>query len=396
MPYNFDQIIDRRHTNSVKWTTYPADVLPMWVADMDFAAPPPILDALRRTVDHGVLGYEFPRRALLEAVAGRMEHLYGWHVDPDAVIPVPGLVTGFNIAAAIVSSPGDGILLQPPVYFPFFKVSENLGLVQQDAPLQVVKEQHTLRYEVDFTVFEQAIHSQGARTKTFLLCNPHNPTGNAYDQATLERMAEIALREGMLVCSDEIHSELLLGDSRHIPIAALSPDIEAQSVTLIAASKTFNVAGLFTGFAIVPDPELRARYKHEVERLTLHTNSLGQIAAEVAFSGACDDWLEELKAYLTANRDLVVSFVREALPGIRTTVPEATYLAWLDFGDWMRERGISGSPHEFLLREGKVALNEGAAFGAGGEGFVRLNFGCPRPLLEEGLERIARAVRQYR
>ncbi len=392
MAYNFDQIIDRRNTNSIKWTAYPSDVLPMWVADMDFAAPPPILDALRRAVDHGVLGYEFPRRRLLEAVAERMETLYGWQVDPEAVIPVPGLVTGFNVAAAIAASPGDGILLQPPVYFPFFKVSKNLGLVQQEAPLAVVKGDHTVHYEVDFDIFEHAVHSRGARSKVFLLCNPHNPTGNAYAQDVLERMAEIALREGMLVCSDEIHSELLLGDTRHVPIATLGPEIEAQSVTLVAASKTFNVAGLFTGFAIVPNETLRARYKHEVERLTLHTNSLGQIAAEVAFSGVCDDWLAEVKAYLTANRDFVVSFVRDELPGIRVTVPQATYLAWLDFGDWMRAHGVEGSPHEFLLREGKVALNDGAAFGAGGEGFVRLNFGCPRALLEEGLERIRRAV----
>ncbi len=392
MAFDFDTIIDRRQTNSFKWTSFPEDVLPMWVADMDFAAPPPVLDALRRTIEHGVLGYEFPRRRLLESVAGRMERLYGWRVDPDAVIPVPGLVTGFNIAAAIVSSPKDGILVQPPVYFPFLKVHENLNLTRQDAPLAAVRGEHTLHYEVDFEIFENAVHSHGAKTKTFLLCNPHNPTGIAYSRETLERMAEICLREDILICSDEIHSELLLGGTRHIPIATLSPDVEARSVTLVAASKTFNVAGLFTGFAIVPDETLRARYKHEVERMTLHTNSLGQIAAEVAFSGICDDWLEEVNAYLTANRDYVVEFVRSELLGIRVTVPQATYLAWLDFGDWIREHGIAVSPHEFLLKEGKIALNDGATFGAGGENFVRLNFGCPRATLEEGLNRIKKAV----
>jgi cystathionine beta-lyase len=392
MPFDFDKIIDRRQTNSFKWTSYPEDVLPMWVADMDFAAPEPVLDALRRAVNHGVLGYEFPRRRLKESVAALMERLYNWRVDPDAVLPVPGLVTGFNIAAAIVSSAGDGILVQPPVYFPFLKVHENLTLVRQDAPLVAVREEHTLHYEVDFDIFDHAIHSNNARTKTFLLCNPHNPTGVAYDRETLERMAERCLREDILLCSDEIHSELLLGETKHIPIATLSPEVEAKSVTLVAASKTFNVAGLFTGFAIVPEKTLRARYQHEIERMTLHVNSLGQIAAEVAFSGVCDDWLAEVNAYLTANRDYVVDFVRSELPGIRVTVPQATYLAWLDFGDWMRERGISESPHEFLLKNGKIALNDGATFGTGGEGFVRLNFGCPRALLEEGLSRIKRAV----
>jgi len=166
MPFDFDKIIDRRQTNSFKWTSYPEDVLPMWVADMDFAAPEPVLDALRRAVNHGVLGYEFPRRRLKESVAARMEGLYNWRVDPDAVLPVLGLVTGFNIAAAIVSSAGDGILVQPPVYFPFLKVHENLTLVRQDAPLVAVREEHTLHYEVDFDIFDHAIHSNNARTRT--------------------------------------------------------------------------------------------------------------------------------------------------------------------------------------------------------------------------------------
>jgi cystathionine beta-lyase len=371
MPYNFDTIIDRRATNSIKWTKYPEDVLPLWVADMDFLTPQPVLDALQTALVAGVLGYEMPSRPLFESVAARMEALYGWKIDPDMVVATPGIVSGFNAAARAVSAAGDGILMQPPVYFPFLKVHENLGLTRQFAQLVKVTDDQLIHYEINIDAFEAAIDSESAKTRMFLMCNPHNPTGNAFTERQLSLMAEVCLRHDVLICSDEIHNELLLEDTKHIPIATLSPELAQRTITLVAPSKTFNTAGLFCGFAIIPNPDLRARYQKAVEQMTLHVNSLGQVAAQIAFSGTCDDWLTEVLAYLTANRDFLAQFMQENLPEIRFTVPEATYLAWLDCNP--------------LLDDAKVALNDGSEFGSGGEGFVRLNFACPRSLLERAL-----------
>ena len=388
MLYNFDTVIDRRASNSIKWTKYPADILPMWVADMDFLTPKPILDALHTALEHGVLGYELASPALLESVAARMYKLYRWEIDPDMVIATPGIVSGFNAAARAVCAPGEGILMQPPVYFPFLSVHENVGIARQLAPLVKETDGGILQYTIDFDAFEAALGSDDARTRIFLLCNPHNPTGNAFTRGQLSRLAEICLQHDVVICSDEIHSELLLGDTKHIPIATLSPEIAARSITLIAPSKTFNTAGLFCGFAIVPDPGIRERYKKAVEQMTLHVNSLGYVAALAAFSGACDDWLAELRAYLTTNRDFLVEYVKSKLPDLPLTAPDTTYLAWLDCNPLLASGKITGSPFDFFLKEAKVALSDGAQFGPGGEGFVRLNFGCPRSLLDQALSQM--------
>ena len=392
MTYNFDSIIERRGTNSIKWRQYPQDVLPLWVADMDFAAPEPIRAALMRVVEQGVLGYDFPTKELRETVAARMQMLYGWQVSPDAVVATPGVVAGFTIAAHTLCMAGQGILVQPPVYPPFLKVHGNAGLVRQDAPLALEVGGASLRYAVDFVVFQQAVHFAGARTGMFLLCNPHNPTGQVYTKDDLERMADICLRNDISICSDEIHSEILLGGTKHIPIAALDPEIADHTITLIAPSKTFNIPGLFCGFAIIPNKDLLERYKKTVERMAMHVSSPGLVAAQVAFSGTCDAWLAALCAYLTGNRDFLVEFVRDELNGIRTTIPDATYLAWLDCTKQVKSGIISGSPYEFFLKSAKVALNDGREFGSGGEGFVRLNFGCPHATLVEALARMKSAI----
>lgn len=392
MPTNFDKVIDRRASNSIKWNAFPEDVLPMWVADMDFAAPQPILDALQATLEHGVLGYEFKTDVLRANVAKRMQKLYNWQISAEDVVPVPGLVTGFNIAARITSKPGSGILIQPPVYFPFMKVQKNTGTVTQVAELKKVTHGTTLHHEVDWEVFENAIHSNDAQTSMFLLCNPHNPTGTIYSDEELQRMVEICKQEDILICSDEIHSELLLDGAKHTPIASLSPEAGQRTITLIAASKTFNIAGLFVGFAVIENEEIRTKFKAELEKLTFHTNSLGHIASEVAFSGACDGWLDEARAYLTANRDFLVEYVTENLPGVRVSKPAATFLAWLDFNELLEQGKVTLPLQDFFSEKGKVAFNEGAAFGPGGEGFIRLNFGCPRETLVDGLERIKKAI----
>ncbi len=392
MFYDFDKIIDRRATNSIKWQKYPQDVLPLWVADMDFAAPDPIRIALQRAVEQAVLGYESPSRELREIVAARMQTLYGWQVSPQAVVATPGVVAGFTAACNAVCTSGQGLLVQPPVYPPFLKVHAAAGLLRQDAPLTVESSGSQLSYSVDFDVFQKAVDSAGAQTGMFLLCNPHNPTGQAYSKADLTRMADICLKGNMVICSDEIHSELLLDGSKHTPIAALDPEIADRTITLVAPSKTFNVPGLFCGFAIIPNADLLARYTKTVECMAMHVSSLGLVAAQVAFSGDCDEWLAALRLYLAANRDFLVEFVRSGLAGIKTTVSEATYLAWLDCTSLVNSGRITGTPYEFFLRQAKVALNEGREFGPGGEGFVRLNFGCPRCTLAEALGRMKTAL----
>lgn len=394
MANSFDQVYDRRGTQSLKWTRYGTDVLPLWVADMDFPAPEPARQALRRALEHGIFGYEMPSRRLAEVVAGRMQHLYGWAVSPEAVVATPGIVAGFHAAARALCNPGQGVLVQPPVYPPFLHVPEHTNTMSQLAPLVQANQSHTLRYEIDWQAFEAALNSKGVRTGMFLLCHPHNPTGQSYRRADLERMAELCLRNRTFICSDEVHSELLLGGSKHLPLASLAPEIAEQTITLVSPSKTFNLVGLFCGFALIPNADLRARYRKVLQDGALHVNSLGLIAAEAAFSGACESWLEGLRQYLTGNRDLVVEFVRQHLPGVRVTVPEATYLAWLDFGELMRQRRFNASPYEFLLEQAKVALNPGADFGPGAEDFVRLNFGCPRATLTDALHGIRDALLQ--
>lgn len=388
MSDSFDTFIDRRSTNSIKWTRYPEDVLPLWVADMDFKTPQPVLDALQRAIEQGVLGYEIPSRNLYETVAARMDRLYGWKIEPDMVVATPGIVSAFNAAARAVCAPGEGVLMQPPVYFPFLRVHENIGLVRQYAPLVKRIAGNILEYAIDFDSFDTILGSIDARPRLFLLCNPHNPTGHDFSREELSRLAEMCLRHNVIICSDEIHSELLLGGTQHTPVATLSPEVEANTITLIAPSKTFNTAGLFCGFAIIPNPELRQRYQKTVEHMTLHVNSLGQVAAQAAFSGACDGWLEDALAYLTANRDFMLEFMEENLPEIRLTAPDATFMTLMDCNLLLESGRITGAPFEYFLEKARVALVDGADFGPGGEGTVRLNFGCPRSLLEQALSRI--------
>jgi len=359
---------------------------------MDFLTPEPILAALQTFLEQGILGYEAPSPALYETVAARMDRLYNWKIEPDMIVATPGIVSGFNAAARAVCKPGEGVLMQPPVYFPFLAVHENFELTRQFAPLVNVTDGNIVHYEIDYDAFEAAIGSDGAPTSMFLLSNPHNPTGNAFTQEQLSRMAEICLRHNVIICSDEIHSELLLDGAQHIPIATLSPEIAERTITLIAPSKTFNTAGLFCGFAIISNPEMREQYIKATSQMTFHVNSMGQVAAQTAFSGVCDDWLKEVLAYLTTNRDFVVEYVQENMPEMRLTVPDATYLGWLDCKPLLESGKITGNPFEFFLNEAKVAFSNGAEFGPGGEGFVRLNFACPRSTLEDALERMRKSL----
>jgi cystathionine beta-lyase len=236
--------------------------------------------------------------------------------------------------------------------------------------------------------FAAAFHSRDARTRMFLFCHPHNPLGRVFTRQELQQMADICLQNEAIIVSDEIHSELQLEESRHIPVAALSPVIADKSITLIAASKTFNTAGLFSAFAIIPNNELRTRYQKTNDEITGHVSSVGLVASEAAFSGECDDWLAELRVYLKENRDFVVDYLTENFPEAKFTVPQATYLQWIDFGEYVKTGKMDKPPFEYFLENAKVALSSGKAFGEGCENYVRFNFGSPRQRVAEGLERM--------
>ncbi len=384
MTYDFDELIDRHCTESAKWHRYDRDVLPMWVADMDFRSPEPVIQALRERVDHGVFGYGTEPPELREVVVDRLADLYDWQVSSEDLIFVPGVVTGFNLACWAVTSPADGVLMQTPAYPPILDAPPNARLAPDGMELT---RQPDGRYTVDFAALGEAITE---RTRIFILCNPQNPVGRVFQRDELERMAAICLRHNIVICSDEIHCDLVFQGKRHLPIASLDPEIASQTITLMAPSKTYNMAGLHCSVAIVQNPELRASLKAARAGLVPDVNIMGYVAALAAYRDG-QPWLDHLLTYLESNLDYLVQAVDD-LPGINMARPEATHLGWLD----CLQSGIPGNPHRFFLQEAKVALNDGSTFGKGGEGFVRLNFGCPRATLVEALDRIQSALSTLR
>jgi cystathionine beta-lyase len=294
---------------------------------------------------------------------------------------VPGVVVGFTLACHAFGGPGDAVLVQPPVYMPFLSAPAQAGRQRQDAPLALRADGS---YEIDWEGFEAAITE---RTKLFLLCNPHNPAGRVWRRDELARMAEICLRHGVAICSDEIHCDLVFSPHAHVPMASLAPEVARATITLMAPSKTFNIAGLTASFAIIQDPALRRAYLGARQGLVAWVNLLGMVAAEAAYRHG-QPWLDDLLVTLDGNRRLLADTLARDLPGLRMALPEATYLAWLD----CRGAGIPGNPGKFFLEKARVALNDGEAFGPGGEGFVRLNFGCTRDVLAEALARMAGAL----
>ena len=381
MTYDFDRLVDRRHTDSSKWQKYGPDVVPLWVADMDFQSPEPVIRALRERVEHGVFGYlALEQPEFHELFADRLLKRYNWRVSPDAVVLIPGVIPGFNVAGRVLAAPGDGLILQTPVYPPILRAASSIGLTREEAPLA---RRPDGSYAPDLDAFVAAIRE---RTRFFLLCNPHNPVGRVFSRDELTRLAEVCLRRGLAIVADEIHCELTLDGQRHTPIASLAPEISERTITLMAPSKTFNLAGLKCSVAIIPNAALREKFVAGRVDLVQTVNVLGYAAAFAAYRDG-QPWLDELLRYLEANRDFVVEYVRARLPGVAVAPPEATYLAWLD----CRNAGPAApDPFTFFLEKARVALSDGALFGAGG--FVRLNFGCPRSILTEALDRMSLAL----
>ena len=383
MKYDFDHYIERCNTNSQKWERFDEDVLPLWVADMDFVSPEPVVRALQERVAHGIFGYPDASAVpeLYEAVQARLSTLYGWDVASEDILFLPGVVTGFNMACHAIGEAGDGVLVQPPVYSHFLSAPGSAGRACQCAEVTL----DGRRYEIDFDLFEGAIAD---RTRLFLFCNPHNPVGRVYTPGELGKLAEICLRHDVVICSDEIHCDLVFSGHRHTPIATLAPEIARRTITLMAPSKTFNIAGLKCSFAVVQNPGLKARFCASRKGLVSSVNLLGYTAALVAYREG-HEWLEQVLVYLEANRDLLRQYVAVHLPGVRMVDLEGTYLAWLD----CRDTPIADRPAVFFLEEARVALNEGETFGPGGAGFARLNFACPRSTLVQALERMSMAFK---
>jgi cystathionine beta-lyase len=344
---------------------------------MDFPAPPAVLNALHERVAHGIFGYGGVTAELSETICDRLWKHYHWTVTPDQLLFLPGLVSGLNVSCRAVCPPNTGVLVQTPIYPPFLSAPVNQGLHLNIAELTVTRSNQWLHYSIDYNAFEAAIQSH---TRLFMLCNPHNPVGRCYTREELISLAEICTRNDLIICSDEIHCDLMLGNSSHLPIATLSPEIAKRCITLMAPSKTFNIAGLYCGFAIIQNPSLRKRYQLAAQGIVPQVNLLGFTAALAAYKN-CETWHKELMIYLNGNRNFFIDYVQEHLPMLRTTIPEGTFLAWLDCS----ATGIIGNQHEFFLHLAKVALNDGQRFGQGGSDFVRLNFGCSRSTLTQAL-----------
>lgn len=380
MPFDFDTPIDRANSDSQKWRKYAGrDVLPLWVADMDFAAPPAVLEALHQRVAHGVMGYAKPLPSINDAVVEYCSRLYRWDIDPAWIVWLPGLVVGLNVAAAAIGEPGDEILTATPVYPPFMSAPTH----QHRRAVLVPMVQRGARWELDFEALERAVTP---RTRALFFCSPHNPVGRAFSRAELQQVAEFCERHQLVLVSDEIHCDLILDDTPHVPLASLDPALARRTITLMAPSKTYNIAGLGCSFAIIPDAKLRLDFARAMRGIVPDVNVLALVAGEAALRHG-EEWRQALLTYLRGNRDLIESSVaRGELPGITMTHVEATYLAWLDVG----ALGLANTS-AFFESHG-LGFSDGAPFGAPKDRFVRFNFGCRRALVEEALSRLRRAL----
>lgn len=381
MENNLDTKLNLRGGDGLKWNIYKKDVIPMWVADMDWRSPEPMIDALRERVEHGVFGYpgqKAPR--LKKTFIERMWRLYHWRIKPEEIVLRPGGVPCFNIAAHAFGKPGDDILVQNPAYPPMRMAPKWAGRKRTIAPMVP----RNGRYEIDFKALEAAITD---KTRLFIFCNPHNPTGRMFTKPELERMGNICAKHNVVILCDEIHSDLIL-DGKHVPLASISKKIAKQTITLYAPSKTFNVPGLTCCLAVIQDKKIRKQFEKSCPGIFPLVNIFGLVAAEAAYR-AGDEWLADVRNYLRANREYMLKYIKKNMPGVKILKPQGTYLAWLD----CRKLNLKDKPYKFFLKKAKVALVDGHHFGDGYEQFVRLNYSCPRSVLEEALGRMSKAIK---
>jgi cysteine-S-conjugate beta-lyase len=386
---SFDEVVDRRGTGSLKWDgmhkrfgVEGPDLLPMWVADTEFRTPEPVVEALVRRARHGLFGYSAATAAYFEAIHGWLRRRHGWDVKEEWIAATPGVVCAVNLLIRTLTDRGDGVVIQPPVYYPFQRGIEDNGCRVLVNRLHLDGQ----RYRMDLEDLERKLPD----AKLLILCSPHNPVGRVWSADELRTLGELCLRHGVIVVSDEIHFDLVLSGHAHTVFATLSPELAQQSVVCTAASKTFNLPGLQPAISVIPNPRLRRDFAHTLRACGIPQPNAFCLEAVTAAYTHGEDWLVELLAYLEGNVDLLCRFVATEIPQVRVVRPEGTFLAWLD----CRALGLDpGALEQVLLSKGRLVLSQGHTFGAGGEGFVRINLGCPRSMLEDGLGRLARAVR---
>ncbi len=398
MKYDFDHVMAGRGTDSLKWGKVERmfgdeNVLPMWIADMDFPVARPITEALKRRIEYEIYGYTFPSSSLIEAVVDRMQRKYDWKIEPEWVVFTPGVTSALHVAVKAFTCTGDDVIVQEPVYYPFFPAIRNNGCHIANNQLRLIHG----HYEIDFDELESKFNPKAgmmpspSRARMMILCNPHNPVGRVWTREELIRMGEIILRNNAVMVSDEIHCELLFKGSTHIPFASISREFEQCSVICMAPSKTFNLAGLHASSIIIPNDELRSKFAEASDGIMSSVNILGLTAMEAAYRNG-DEWLEQLLSYLQGNLEFLMQYLKERIPKIKAIKPEGTCLVWLD----CRELGLNPMNLRAIMREkARVGIDDGFLFGSSGDGFQRINVACPRSILEEALKRIAKAVNDY-
>ncbi len=381
--YDFNEIVPRKGTNCLKYDALANyfgsdDILPLWVADMDFKTPDFIVEAIKERAEHEIFGYSFRPDSYFDAVIGWMKRRHDWDIQKEWISFSPGVVAGLTIAVEAFSNPGDEVIVQPPVYFPFFECVKGTQRKMVENPLKI----ENGRYTFDLEDLKSKITEN---TKLLLLCNPQNPGGMVWTREELTALTDICLANDIMIISDEIHSDLIFEDRKHIPISSISEEVAQNCMVCMAPSKTFNVAGLSSSLVIIPNKRKFTAYERKlgVGHLGMG-NIFGSIALEAAYAKG-DEWLEQMLDYLWENYLFLEEFIAKNLPRVQVMKPEATYLVWLDFSDYgMKNEALS----KFASEQAKVALNDGGRFGAGGDGWLRINIGCPKSMLEEALERL--------
>ncbi len=381
MIYDFDTEISRENTSCYKYDLREKifgqkDVIPMWVADMDFPTPPFIIEAIKERLKHEILGYTYIPDSFYEAITGWITRRHNWPVKKEWISFSPGVVPALNLLVMAFTAPSDTIIIQPPVYFPFFSAVRNHGRKLLLNPLRYEKGS----YHIDF---ENLLHIIDERVKMLILCSPHNPTGNVWKKEELLQLSEICMKRNILIVSDEIHCDIVYPGNRHIPLASLSDDIARNTITCMAASKTFNIAGLSTSYLIIPDGKLKKKYDTILDYVHVGSgNIFGFTALEAAYNHG-DEWLNQLMVYLKGNLDLLLDFFKSNIPIIKPVTPEATYMVWLD----CHAMNMSSKElQQFMIGKAKLGLSNGNLFGENGEGFQRINIACPKRILMKALE----------
>ena len=397
MKYDFDQLCDRDKTDCLKWDMMESifgsgDLLPLWVADMDLPVAKPIIDALKKRVEHPFYGYTKPGSSVINSVVERMKRKFNWDISPEWIVFTPGVVPALHVAVRSLTHPGDEVILQEPTYHPFFPVVINSGCKIINNGLKLVNG----RYVMDYDGLEEKFHPKTrplngpGRIKTIIFCNPHNPVGRLWKRDEIIRMGEIIIDNGAVVISDEIHCEILFKGNKHTPFASISKKFEQNCIVCMSPSKTFNLAGLEVSSIIIPNKKLRENFINTRSGIVPNPNLFGYTAMEAAYRYG-DEWLEQVLDYLQENLNYLKNYFEKNIPRMKVIDPEGTYLIWLDCGDLGMDNNVLRS---FMRENAKVCLEDGFIFGGSGSGFMRMNIACPRYILSEALKRIEKAVNQ--